>query len=158
MPTNAAEQAELAHLTRLSRALDAAVRVPGTNLRLGLDPLLGLVPGLGDWAGALASGYILIRAARLGAARSTLLRMAGNIGVDLLVGTIPVLGDIFDMGWRANERNVALLREHLAAPVRRGRADRLFVLALVVGLGALVIAAMALGLWLLAAAVHAIVG
>lgn len=153
-----AEQQELASLARLSRILDAAIRVPGTDIRVGLDPILGLVPGLGDWAGALGSGYILLRAASLGAARPTLLRMAANIGVDFMAGSVPVLGDIFDLGWRANERNMVLLRAHLDAPERRRRADRGFVMLLVVGLGALLLLTVGLSLWLIAALLQAVFG
>lgn len=153
-----AEQQELASLARLSRILDAAIRIPGTDIRIGLDPILGLVPGLGDWAGALGSGYILLRAASLGAARPTLLRMAANIGVDFMAGSVPVLGDIFDLGWRANERNMVLLRAHLDAPERRRRADRGFVMLLVVGLGALLLLTVGLSLWLIAALLQAVFG
>lgn len=158
MPPSPEEQQALTSLARLSRVLDAAIRIPGTDIRVGLDPILGLIPGLGDWAGALGSGYILLRAANLGVARATLLRMAANIGVDFVAGSVPVLGDIFDLGWRANERNMALLRAHLDAPERRRRADRGFVVALVVGLGALLLLTVGLSLWLLAALLQAVFG
>jgi hypothetical protein len=158
MPPSPEEQQALTSLARLSRVLDAAIRIPGTDIRVGLDPILGLIPGLGDWAGALGSGYILLRAADLGVARATLLRMAANIGVDFMAGSVPVLGDIFDLGWRANERNMALLRAHLDAPERRRRADRGFVVALVVGLGALLLLTVGLSLWLLAALLQAVFG
>jgi hypothetical protein len=157
-PDPQAEQRELAQLDRVSHLLDAAIRIPGTKIRVGLDPILGLIPGVGDWAGALGSGYILVRAAGLGAARPTLLRMAANIGVDLLVGTVPVLGDLFDVGWRANQRNLALLRAHLEAPEQRRRADRGFVVMLLVGLGVLLVASVGLSLWLLGALLQAIFG
>lgn len=158
MPPSPEEQTALAHLERVSRVLDAAVRIPGTGIRVGLDPILGLLPGVGDWAGGLASAYILVRAAKLGAARPTLLRMALNLGVDMLVGAVPVLGDLFDVGWRANQRNLALLRAHLDAPERRRRADRGFVVTLLVGLGVLLLASVALGLWLLALLLRALLG
>jgi len=157
-PDPQAEQRELAHLDRVSHLLDAAIRIPGTNIRFGLDPILGLIPGVGDWAGALGSGYILVHAAGLGAARPTLLRMATNIGVDLLAGSVPVLGDLFDVGWRANQRNLALLRAHLEAPEQRRRADRGFVVLLLVGLGVLLVASVGLSLWLLAALLQAVFG
>lgn len=158
MPPSPEEQQALTSLAHLSRLLDGAIRIPGTGIRVGLDPIFGLIPGLGDWVGALGSGYILLRAANLGAARPTLLRMAGNIGIDFVVGSVPVLGDIFDLGWRANERNMALLRAHLDAPERRRRADRGFVVALVVGLGALLLLTVGLSLWLVAALLHAVFG
>jgi len=153
-----AEQQEVASLARLSRLLDGAVRIPGTDIRVGLDPILGLIPGLGDWAGALGAGYILLRAASLGVARPTLLRMAGNIGIDFMAGSVPVLGDIFDLGWRANERNMALLRAHMDAPEQRRRADHGFVVALVLGLGALLLLTVGLSLWLIAALLQAVFG
>jgi hypothetical protein len=115
--------------------------VPGTDLRFGLDPLLGLIPGAGDAAGAVLAGWILLEAMRLGASRATVLRIAGNVALDAGLGAIPLLGDIFDFAWKANLRNVALLDRHLAAPARAERADRWFVV--LVGCGVLV---MALGL------------
>ncbi|MBA3548165.1 MAG: DUF4112 domain-containing protein [Nannocystis sp.] len=153
-----AEHKELASLGRLSRVLDGAIRIPGTSMRIGLDPILGLIPGLGDWAGALGSGYILVRAAGLGAARSTLLRMAGNIGVDLVAGTVPMFGDLFDFGWKANERNMALLRAHLEAPEQRRKADHSFVVLLVVGLGLLFLLCVGLSLWLFAWLLQTLIG
>ena len=84
--------------------------------------------------------------------------MAVNIGVDMLAGSVPVLGDIFDLGWRANERNMALLRAHLDAPERRRRADRGFVVMLLVGLGVLLLGTVGLGLWLIAALLQAVFG
>jgi hypothetical protein len=87
--------------------------VPGTSLRFGLDPVLGLVPGLGDAAGALLAGWIFIEAIRLRAPRATLLRIAANIGLDALIGAVPVLGDVFDVVWKANLKNVALLERHV---------------------------------------------
>lgn len=116
----------------LARLLDAAVQVPGTRVRVGLDPILGLVPGLGDVAGAGLAGYSVLLAARLGAPRSVVLRMLGNVAVDTLVGTVPFLGDLFDVGWKANLRNVALLERYLERPASTGAASRT-VVALVLG-------------------------
>lgn len=125
----------------LARLLDAAVRVPGTNLRFGLDAVLGLVPGVGDLAGAAASGYIVLAAARLGAPAAVLLRMLLNAAIDAVVGTVPLLGDLFDFGWRANTRNVALLERHLADPRGARAASRTVVLAVLAGLVLLAIGA-----------------
>jgi len=99
----------------LSFLLDEYFRIPGTKYRIGLDGLLGLLPGIGDTIGMLLSGYILFEAARLGVPRVTLLRMAANIALDTLVGAIPLLGDVFDVAWKANKKNVALLNAYLAA-------------------------------------------
>src|SRR3989442_13733759 len=81
---------------------------------IGLDPILGLIPGAGDAAGAVLAAWILVEAFRMGVSRATLLRMAGNVALDAGLGAIPILGDIFDFAWQANLRNVTLLERHLA--------------------------------------------
>jgi hypothetical protein len=95
--------------------LDEQFRIPGTTYRVGLDGLLGLIPGVGDAAGALLSAYILSEVIRLGAPRTVLLRMVANIGIDMVVGAIPIVGDIFDIAWKANKKNAALLHAYLAS-------------------------------------------
>ncbi len=118
-------------LRRFAVWLDAGIVVPGTSIRLGLDPILGLVPGLGDAVGALLAAWIVIEAIRLGASSATLGRMAANIALDAFVGAVPVLGDIFDVVWKANLKNVALLEQHAIDPGGARRRDRLFVSLLV---------------------------
>jgi hypothetical protein len=125
--------------------LDAGIRIPGTNLRFGLDPILGLIPGAGDAAGAVLAGWILVEAVRLGASRATLVRIAGNVALDAGLGAVPILGDIFDFAWKANLRNVALLERHLATPVRAQRADRSFVVLVISGVCVLTVALLAAG-------------
>ncbi len=142
--------------SKLAYWLDAGIRIPGTNLRFGLDPILGLIPGFGDAAGAILAGWILVEGIRLGASRATLLRMAGNVACDALVGAVPVLGDVFDFVWKANLRNVALLERHLAAPLGAARADRSFVLLIICGVVALALGLLALGILLTRWAVHAL--
>src|SRR5678815_1063169 len=93
-------------------------RIPGTRYRVGLDGLLGLIPGVGDAAGALLSAYILYEAIRLGASSTVLLRMIANIGIDTVGGAIPIVGDIFDMAWKANKKNACLLYTSDAADER----------------------------------------
>ena len=117
----------------LARLLDSAVRVPGTSVRFGLDSLIGLIPGLGDLAGAAMSGYIVLAAARLGVPPAILTRMLLNLGLDTLVGTIPLLGDLFDVGFRANVRNAALIDRHLAEPAAVRKSSRLAIIVAVVG-------------------------
>jgi hypothetical protein len=112
-----------ANLRSLARLLDAAITVPGTNIRFGLDSLIGLVPGLGDMAGAAMSGYIVLASARLGAPSPVLARMVANVAVDAVVGSVPLLGDLFDVGWRANIRNTELLDRHLESPTATRRAS-----------------------------------
>ncbi len=97
------------NIRTLARVLDSALRIPGTEIRVGADSIFGLVPVVGDIAGAALSGYIVLASARLGAPASTLARMVINIGIDTIVGSVPVLGDMFDVGWRANMKNVDLV-------------------------------------------------
>lgn len=105
--------AEVEKLERLAHWLDDRFRIPGTNIRFGLDGLIGLVPGVGDSATAISGAYLVARAHRLGAPTPVLGRMAGNILIDMAVGAIPLLGDLFDIGFKANRRNVELLKRHL---------------------------------------------
>jgi hypothetical protein len=118
------QEVRIARLRRLARLADAAIPIPGTRFAIGLDPLIGLLPGLRDALGAAVSGYIVLEAARLGAGASVLLRMLVNIGIDALVGAVPVAGDLFDFSWKANLKNVALLERHLADPRGARRASR----------------------------------
>ena len=108
----------------LARVMDELVRIPGTRIRFGLDALIGLIPGAGDVVTSGVSAYVLLAATRLGAPPSVLARMTGNILLDLLVGAIPVVGDLFDVGWKANTRNVALLEQVRADPRAARRSSR----------------------------------
>lgn len=119
----------------VASVLDDAIRVPGTNIRFGLDPIIGLVPGLGDLLGGVASVYIILEAARAGAPASVLSRMALNVGIDTVVGALPIVGDLFDFAWKSNARNVRLFTRHVEAPAATRRAS--------VALVALLIAAIA---------------
>src|SRR5690606_34730764 len=101
--------------------LDARFAIPGTGMRFGLDGLFGLIPGVGDAALMVASAYIIVEAWRAGVGKATLLRMAANVAIDVAIGVIPVLGDLFDFAWKANLRNVRLMAEDLA---RRDAARR----------------------------------
>lgn len=113
----------LRQLRALARLLDSSIPLPG-GFRIGLDGLIGLIPGVGDAIGASLSGYIILRAAQLGASWPTLLRMTGNVLVDGLIGLIPILGDIFDFAWKANQRNLVLLEAALQKPPARGSAQQ----------------------------------
>jgi hypothetical protein len=146
----------LATARTLAYWLDAGIRIPGTNLRFGLDPILGLIPGAGDAAGAVLAGWILVEAFRLGASRATLLRIAGNVALDAGLGAVPVLGDIFDFAWKANLRNVALLERHLAAPGEAQRADRFFIVLITCGVLVLALGLLALGILLTRWIFHAL--
>jgi hypothetical protein len=118
-------------LKALAWLLDSSIRLPG-GFRIGLDPLLGLVPFVGDAAGVLLSAYIVSQAARLGAPRAVVLRMMLNVAVEGVVGLIPFAGDVFDAVWKANQRNVQLLEGHLANPVATARSSRRLVAALLI--------------------------
>ena len=98
-----------ARLERLAWLLDSSIRIPGTRRTVGIDALIGLVPVVGDLVGVALSSYILAEAARLGAGRSVLARMAFNIALEGVVGMVPLLGDAFDAAWKANRRNMRLL-------------------------------------------------
>lgn len=102
----------LQRLRKFSRLLDSSIPLPG-GYRIGIDGFLGLIPGVGDIAGGLASSYIIIEAAQLGASTTTLLRMVFNVLLESLVGVIPFLGDVFDFIWKANDKNFALLEKQL---------------------------------------------
>ncbi|HEX2601245.1 MAG TPA: DUF4112 domain-containing protein [Gemmatimonadaceae bacterium] len=98
----------------LSKLLDNSIPIPGTGWKIGFDPIVGLIPGIGDLIGALLSGYIVLEAARADVPTLTLARMILNVGVDTLLGAVPALGDVFDAAWKSNTKNVALLERHLA--------------------------------------------
>ncbi|MEO1623161.1 MAG: DUF4112 domain-containing protein, partial [Cyanobacteria bacterium J06632_3] len=121
-------------LRQISHVLDNAIPVPGTKVRVGLDPIVGLLPGGGDVLTGLLSVYIVFEGARMGVPAATLGRMGMNILRDVLTGTVPVLGDLFDVTWKANSQNVKLLEKHIAAPEPRRTADKLFALVVIVAL------------------------
>jgi hypothetical protein len=97
----------------LGKLLDNSIPIPGTKWKIGLDPIIGLIPGIGDLIGAALSGYIILEAARADVPTITLMRMIVNVGIDTLVGAVPALGDLFDAAWKSNMKNAALLERHL---------------------------------------------
>ncbi len=110
-----------ARLEALARLLDSAVRIPGTNVRVGADAVLNLLPGVGTVTAKGLSAYLIWEARRLGVPMPMLLRMTGNVGLDLVLSAIPVVGWFGDVFFRANQRNIALLREHLDRTPQAGR-------------------------------------
>lgn len=132
------------NLERLAWLMDDLIRVPGLGWRFGLDALIGLIPGFGDTATSLASFYILAAAVRYRVPKITLLRMGLNVGLDYLLGSLPLVGDLFDAWWKCNQKNIALLRKRATvsqAEARSGRlSDWLFV-----GVIILLLAGLALG-------------
>ena len=97
-----------ARIERFADTLDRSVRVPGSDFRVGVDGLIGLIPGVGDTIGAGLSGWLILEAARGGARRRVLARMAGNAGIDWILGSVPLIGDVFDLGYKANVKNARL--------------------------------------------------
>jgi Domain of unknown function (DUF4112) len=126
-------------LKRLAWLLDSSIPIPGTRLSIGIDALIGLVPFIGDLVGVLLSSTILVEAARLGAGRSVLARMALNVALEGLAGLVPFAGDVFDAAWKANQRNVRLLDQWLDQPQRAERSSVLLVGGLAGALVALVV-------------------
>jgi len=125
-------------LRRISRILDNAITIPGTKLSFGLDPILGLLPGGGDTITGGISAYIVVEAARMGIPREILGKMVANIVLDSVAGTIPVLGDLFDVGWKSNVKNIELLEKHLEI-AESGKTDTLFILGLILLLAVIVL-------------------
>lgn len=120
-------------LRRLSYVLDNSIPVPGTGYRIGIDPLLGLVPVWGDVAGAILSAYIVVNALKLGISRKVLLTMIYNILAETIIGVVPVLGNIFDATWKANMRNMRLLEGYIGSPSPGRKVSLGFVLLVVLG-------------------------
>lgn len=143
-----------ASLDQLSRWMDGVFRIPGVGWRFGLDALIGLIPGIGDTATSLVSFYVLVAGVRYRVPKITLLRMGVNIAVDYALGSIPLVGDAFDMFWKSNQMNVELLRKRAtvsAEEAREGRlSDWLFVGLIILVLIILLLGSIAVSLYLLA--------
>jgi uncharacterized protein DUF4112 len=139
----------LAALRKWSVLLDSAFRVPGTNLSFGLDPILGLIPGLGDLTTPLFASLLLLHGVRMRIPRVIQLRMLINAVIDLLIGFVPVVGDFFDFGWKANVRNLALLERYAHPESKPSRGDWIFVLSIVGVLIALMVIPVMFAVWLL---------
>ncbi|NEP02064.1 MAG: DUF4112 domain-containing protein [Symploca sp. SIO2E9] len=150
-----AKNSTLRRLHRLSYLLDNAIPIPGTPYRVGLDPILSLLPGAGDFLASLLSVYIVIEAVRLRIPQATLVQMVGNVLLDTVVGSVPVLGDVFDVGWKANVKNVALLEKQLKVSPPRQKTNWLFLAVLLGVLIMVIIASIAISIsilnWLLGA-------
>lgn len=142
--------------------MDDMIRVPGINWRFGLDALVGLIPGFGDTATSIVSFYILAAGVRYRVPKVTLLRMGLNLGIDYALGSLPLVGDLFDAWWKSNQRNIALLRERAevgAEEARSGRlSDWLFVGLIMLLLIGLAIGAALASIWLLMRMVDLIFG
>lgn len=134
---------------KFAELLDSKFRIPNTDIRFGVDPLLGLVPGAGDWLGGLISLYFLFQAVLLGGRSAVLGRMFINILLDLMIGSIPVIGELFDVYWKANERNVAILNELEQDPEKTTTESRFWVWTVFVQLVVLILAILWLIGWII---------
>jgi hypothetical protein len=132
-----------AEIEKLGRFMDESIRLPG-GFRIGWDAIIGLVPGIGDAVGTAISGYIVLSAARAGVAGSVLLRMVANVGLETLVGIVPIVGDIFDAIFKANVRNIELFRRYQGDPTATKHKSTRVVALVVVALLALAVAFVAL--------------
>lgn len=116
----------------LAKLLDNSISIPGTSWKIGFDPIIGLIPGIGDLIGAVVSGYIILEAARADIHPLILARMLANVGIDTMLGAVPAVGDVFDAAWKSNMKNVALLERHLAieAPVAHEKRSAIGLMAI----------------------------
>jgi hypothetical protein len=144
------------NLDLLSRVLDTWFRVPGTNIRFGLDGIIGFIPGVGDFLGGLASCIIVLAAYFRGVPLITIARMVANLAIEVVVGLVPLLGNLFDIGWRANRRNYHLLERSLAAGPRDTGRDWIFMGLLGLGLLAMAMLPFLLLLWLGGSLLHSL--
>lgn len=141
-------------LERFAWLLDSAIRVPDTRWRIGLDGIVGLVPGIGDLLTGAASSYILLQAMRLGVPWAISLRMALNIILESVVGVVPVFGDLFDFAFKANQRNVKLMLDYFEQPVPTKRRSTTVLVITVLG----IVAVLVLVVWLFIALLAALIG
>ena len=144
------------NLDLLSHLLDDWFRIPGTSIRFGLDGIVGFIPGIGDAIGGIASCIIIFAAWVRGVSYVTLARMLANWGIEVLLGAVPVLGNLFDIGWQANRRNYALLTSSLADPQGVRRRSWLFFAGLCAVFAAMLVLPMLLFAWLSVHLLHAL--
>ena len=139
---------DLQRANRLARLLDSAVRIPVIGVRLGADALLGLVPGGGDAVAALLGAYPILLAVKHRLPHTVVLRLLGNMAVDATVGAIPVIGDLFDIGFRSNLRNQQLIERYAAEPARTGRSSKAIAWIAIAGVLLILGALLAMTFWL----------
>ncbi len=143
MDLNLQRREELARLRNLSVWLDSKYQIPGTRIRFGWDAIIGLIPGLGDIFTALISLYLVFRAAQLKSSKILLLRMLLNVGIEMAIGAIPIAGDVFDIFWKANQKNMRLVERDWEEPRRSRILNGVFLLSL--GLGVVAVFGAAIG-------------
>jgi hypothetical protein len=119
------------HLERISFLLERAIRVPGTDIRIGLDPILGFfLPVVGDWVGGIVGVYVVLASIRHGLPKSVITRMVFNVAVDFMAGSVPVVGDLFDFAWKSNTKNLRLLNKYASGKRTSVWSDWAWVLIL----------------------------
>jgi hypothetical protein len=126
MPENPVHP-RIRNLDALARIMDSQFRIPGSQIRFGMDSIIGLIPGVGDLISFFISAYIMSTASKLGASNYVMARMALNSGIDAIIGSIPLLGDIFDVGFKAIKRNIKLLQRHYKEGKHQGSAAKVFI-------------------------------
>lgn len=153
------QQKVVTRALRLGQLLDTAFRIPGTRIRFGIDPLLGLFPGVGDAVAAVLGSYIVWAALRAGAGSMLIARMIGNIAVDAIVGAIPIAGTLFDVAFKAHRRNARLLAQWSGSPAAteaRQRRTLWALVTIVVSMLLVLLATLALGIWALVSLIRAL--
>jgi Domain of unknown function (DUF4112) len=154
-PEEKKQRSDLETLFRwLALVMDDLLRLPGTRFRFGLDPLIGLLPGLGDTGSAIISALALVAAARRGLPKILLVRMSLNILINEAVGIIPIVGDAFSFWFKSNARNYELLKRHTAAPRRSTTGDWVFVWLVLAALALILVVSLAVSFWLISAILH----
>lgn len=140
---------QLALARSIAHIMDTAVTIPGTNIRMGLDTLLGLLPGIGDAISSAIGSYFIVVAGQLGVPRPVIWRMVLNQFIDAVIGAVPFLGDLLDIGWKANVKNVTLMEKALNDPDAARRASAGMLVGLVALLLAITAGSVALVWWLI---------
>ncbi len=146
------------NLDLLSHILDDFIKIPGTSIRFGLDGIVGFIPGIGDLIGGIASCIFIIAAWVRGVSYVTVTRMVANVAIEVLVGSVPVLGSMFDIAWRANRRNYALLTGSVYEPRKHTIQSWFFLGGLCIVLAALVLIPMLLFTWIFGSLMHLLFG
>ena len=142
-PIAAGGDPNLAAVRKLAWLLDSAIPIPGTQYRVGLDALVGLIPGFGDLFGMVVGMYIVTTAERAGVSRVVIVRMLANVGIDAAVGVVPFAGDVLDAAWRANAKNARLLEHAMTEPARARRSSTWTLVGLVAAVVGITLAGLA---------------
>ena len=142
------EDDRLALVRTVAKWMDSAFELPGTKIKVGLDAIIGLIPGIGDLVTSAIGGYIVLAASQMGVSKVVIMRMLANLGIDTVIGAVPLVGDLLDVGWKANLKNAALLEQALKEPQATRRASFWAVAGLGAAFVGIVAGAVALGVLL----------